>query len=283
MVDWKRSTILHLFRTMKIRTYTLDAFTDQPFSGNPAVVCQVKEGLADKVMLQIAQEFNVSETAYLINQEGYYDIRYFSPIQEIPLCGHATLASAKMLFSTKQMDKVKFKTVQGLELTCYKKGNEVMMKFPLYDTVSAEASDDMVQALGISQIVDVRLCEKTSMLLVEMADLDELKGMEPDFAALKKSYAGISGVIVTAAGDGAYDFYSRYFWPWSGGNEDPVTGASHTVLAKYWSDKLGKTKLNAFQASSRGGFMSLEVKSPTELEITSTAVVVHTGELLLND
>lgn len=268
---------------MKIRTYTLDAFTDQPFSGNPAVVCQIKDTLDEEVMLQIAKEFNVSETAYLIHQEGYYDIRYFSPIQEIPLCGHATLASAKMLFSTKQMDEVKFKTIEGLVLTCYKKGNDVMMKFPLYDTVDAERSEAMSEALGISEVIDVRLCPNTKMLLVEMADLEELKAMEPDYVALKKSYSGISGVIVTAAGDEEYDFYSRYFWPWSGGNEDPVTGASHTVLAKFWGDKLGKTRLNAFQASSRGGFMSLEVKSQTELEITSTAVVVHTGELLLND
>ncbi|RJE74105.1 PhzF family phenazine biosynthesis protein [Reichenbachiella sp. MSK19-1] len=267
---------------MKIKTFTLDAFTDQPFTGNPAAICLLKDELSDALMQRIAQEFNLSETAYLVKNEGYYAIRYFSPIKEIPLCGHATLSAAKVMFSTKQMDEVTFRTASGLDLTCYKVGHEIMMKFPLYDTVTADTPDEMLAALGLEEVVAVRRCDNPAMLLLEIEGVDRLKGLTPDFVALLKSYTGINGVIVTAQSeDEDYDFYSRFFWPWAGGEEDPVTGAAHTILAKYWSDKLGKTDMRAYQASARGGYMQLKVTSDTTLEITSNAVIVHTGELLL--
>ncbi|MCV9387214.1 PhzF family phenazine biosynthesis protein [Reichenbachiella ulvae] len=268
---------------MKIKTYTLDSFTNHPFSGNPAAVCQLKETLDELMMQQIAQEFNLSETAFLIPQDGYYDIRFFSPFKEIPLCGHATLASAKMLFTTKQMDEVAFKTIEGLMLKCYKRDNQVMMKFPLYETQPADAPKAMIDALGDINLIDVRHCRETNMLLIEMESAERLKELDPDFVALKKSHDSISGLIVTSSGDHIYDFYSRYFWPWSGGNEDPVTGAAHTVLAKYWGDKLAKVNMKAYQSSARGGYMELFIASADELQITSTAVVVHTGDFLLPD
>ncbi|PIB35924.1 hypothetical protein BFP72_11230 [Reichenbachiella sp. 5M10] len=267
---------------MGIRTYTLDAFTDRPFAGNPAAVCMLKEPLAEDAMLAIAREFNLSETAYVTQLSGgVYGIRYFSPIQEIPLCGHATLSAAKVLFSTKSLDAVDFVTGEGLTLHCFKVGSEIMMRFPLYGTVVSEVPESMLVALGLDSVLAARFCQETKMLLLEMGGAEALRLLKPDFEALQASHQGINGVIVTARSTDAYDFHSRYFWPWAGGNEDPVTGAAHTVLAKYWQEQLGQDQFRAYQASARGGFMKLKIVAEDRLEITSNAVIVHTGELLV--
>jgi phenazine biosynthesis protein PhzF family len=266
-----------------MKTFIVDAFTDTPFKGNPAGVCLVDSPLGDERMLAIAQELNLSETAFLCPREnpGAYSIRYFSPKMEIPLCGHATLASTKVIFSTRGLTAVHFLTTQSLELSAQASNGQIVMEFPIYETQSADAPPALLAALGVKAVRNVAYNEETKILLLELARPNEVAGLEPDFTALLQSHHSINGVLVTAASasDG-YDFHSRYFWPWSGTNEDPVTGGTHTFLAKYWSSRLGKTKMRSFQASKRTGFMDVEL-TEGKLRIQGQAVIVFAGRLTI--
>lgn len=265
-----------------MKTFIVDAFTDTPFKGNPAGVCMVESPLGDQRMLEIAQELNLSETAFLhpLKKRGAYSIRYFSPKMEIPLCGHATLASAKVIFSTLGPNEVQFLTSQNLELTAQGSNGKIVMELPVYETRPADAPPALLEALGVKAVRNVAYNEETHILLLELASPDEVAGLEPDFSALLRSHNSINGVLVTASGSDGFDFHSRYFWPWSGSNEDPVTGGSHTFLAKYWSSRLGKTKMMSFQASKRTGFMAVELKEG-KLMIKSQAVIVFEGRLVI--
>jgi PhzF family phenazine biosynthesis protein len=266
-----------------MKTFIVDAFTDTPFKGNPAGVCMVDSPLSDQRMLDIAQELNLSETAFLspLGNRAVYSIRYFSPKVEIPLCGHATLASAKVIFSTQGLSEVHFLTTQSLELSAQASDGQIVMEFPIYETRSADAPSALLAALGVKAVRNVAYNEETHILLLELASPDEVAGLEPDFTALLRSHHSINGVLVTAAsGSGEYDFHSRYFWPWSGTNEDPVTGGTHTFLAKYWSSRLGKTKMRSFQASKRTGFMDVELKEG-KLQIQGQAVIIFEGRLTI--
>jgi PhzF family phenazine biosynthesis protein len=265
-----------------MRSYIVDSFTTEPFKGNPAGVCFVEQAISDERMLKIAQEFGFSETAFVqaTGDDGVYTIRYFSPKKEIPLCGHATLASAKVLFNNTVQDEIHFITVEQLDLLIRRQGDGIVMEFPLYDTVAATAPPAMVAALGLTGIVNTAYNNEKQIFILEIADAAVLAALQPDFEALVNSYTGINGVLVTAAGDGAkYDFHYRYFWPWAGTNEDPVTGGVQTFLAKYWGDKLGKTMLNAFQSSSRTGTMALQLVGDKVL-LTGTAVIILQGNLM---
>ena len=200
---------------------------------------------------------------------------------EIPLCGHATLASAKVNFSTLGLDDVDFLTTQNLELSAHASNGKIVMEFPIYETLPADAPPALLAALGVKAVRNVAYNEETHILLLELSSPDEVADMEPDFAALLRSHHSINGVLVTAAsGSDGYDFHSRYFWPWSGTNEDPVTGGSHTFLAKYWSSRLGKTKMMSFQASKRTGFMEVEFNEG-KLKINGQAVIVFEGRLAI--
>ncbi|MGW8369168.1 MAG: PhzF family phenazine biosynthesis protein [Gammaproteobacteria bacterium] len=264
-----------------MKTYIVDAFTDQPFRGNPAGVCLVEDALSDDRMLSIAQELNLSETAFLRRHSADepYSIRFFSPLQEIPLCGHATLASAKVLFEQQTLTAAAFINVNGLKLTARKDGDNVVLKFPVYATRPSEAPAPMLQALGIASTRNVEYNEETRILLLEIESTKDLAGLEPDFTALRRSHDSINGVLVTARSSAdEFDFHSRYFWPWSGGNEDPVTGGTHTFLARYWGDRLGKRHLRSFQASKRTGFLDLELDGEF-VHIGGQAQIVLTGEM----
>ncbi|MGH9956349.1 MAG: PhzF family phenazine biosynthesis protein [Pyrinomonadaceae bacterium] len=266
-----------------MKTFIVDSFTDTPFKGNPAGVCMVESPLGDQRMLDIAQELNLSETAFLhpLKDPSAYSIRYFSPKVEIPLCGHATLASAKAIFSTRGLNEVHFLTIQNLELSAQASNGQIVMEFPIYETRPADAPPAMLAALGVNEARNVAYNEETKILLLELASPDEVAKLAPDFMALLRSHDSINGVLVTAASDSdGYDFHSRYFWPWSGTNEDPVTGGSHTFLAKYWSSRLGKTKMRSFQASKRTGFMDVELKDG-KLQIQGQAVIVFEGRLTI--
>jgi PhzF family phenazine biosynthesis protein len=265
-----------------MRTFIVDSFTDTPFKGNPAGVCMIDSQLSDERMLHIAQELNLSETAFLSPLEpGAFAIRYFSPKMEIPLCGHATLASAKVIFSLQKLNAVHFINIQGLDLSAREFEGQIVMEFPVYATRSADAPQALLDALGVKAIRNSVYNEETKILLLEIADAEELAGLDPDFVALQRSHNSIKGVLVTAPGgtDG-YDFHSRYFWPWSGTNEDPVTGGTHTFLAKYWASKLGKTRMKSFQSSRRTGFMDVELVDD-KLLIQAQAVIVFEGRLAI--
>jgi PhzF family phenazine biosynthesis protein len=267
-----------------MKTFIVDSFTDTPFRGNPAGVCLVDSPLDDERMLAIAQELNLSETAFLSpreNRTGAYSIRYFSPKMEIPLCGHATLAAAKVIFTISGISDVRFLNIQSLELFAQSSNGKIAMEFPIYETRPAAVPPALLRALGVKAVRNVAYNEETHILLLELASPAEVASLNPDFTALLRSHDSINGVLVTAAsGSDGYDFHSRYFWPWSGTNEDPVTGGSHTFLAKYWSTRLGKTKMKSFQASKRTGFMEVELQNG-KLHIRSQALIVFEGRLTI--
>ena len=266
-----------------MKIFIVDSFTDTPFKGNPAGVCFVDSSLRDNDMLQIAQELNLSETAFVrpINSNGTFSIRYFSPKREIPLCGHATLASAKVAFERLGFQEVHFINIQNLDLSAKEFAGQIVMNFPVYETTPAEVPPALLAALGITTIKNAGYNIETRILLLELASPQEIAGLNPDFAALYRSHDSINGVLVTAAsGIDGYDFHSRFFWPWSGSDEDPVTGGTHTFLAKYWSSRLGKTKMKSFQSSKRTGFMDVELIGE-KLQIVGQAVIVIEGELTI--
>lgn len=269
--------------TNRIETYIVDSFTDKPFKGNPAGVCVLSKELTNEKMQSIAKELGFSETAFIIqiDKPNKYSIRYFSPVMEIPLCGHATLAASKVLFEIdSDMLNIHFKTIHNLDLIIKKKGNEIEMEFPVYDTLPQNAPNELLDALGINQLTNSEFNKETNILLLEIESNEVLNNLTPDFEKLKRSHDSINGVLVTAISDKKdYDFESRYFWPWSGTNEDPVTGGTHTFLAKYWSLRLNKKKMNSYQCSERSGFMTVELINDTKMTIKSEAQILLKGEL----
>ena len=262
--------------------YQVDAFTDEPFKGNPAAICVMRTDLDDSLYLSIAGEMNLSETAFLeqADTEGEYRLRWFTPKQEVPLCGHATLATAHILFSQGlKSEKITFHTKSGL-LYAFKTSDGVQLDFPRNDPYPVEPLEDVIDALGIKEPVEFSYTNTNQKLLVEVEKEDTVQSLNPNFSALLKCQNphGWFGVIVTSRSD-HYDFVSRYFAPWRGVNEDPVTGSAHTVLAPYWAEKLGKTKMFAYQASDRGGELRIELLEKRVL-ITGRAVKVLEGKLM---
>ena len=266
-----------------MKTYFVDSFTNEKFKGNPAAVCLPDTELDSQTIQSIATEIGFSETAFIKQISGnVYSIRFFSPKTEIPLCGHATLASSKIVFDTTSFQSIKFINAENVELIIEKVENKIKMQFPVYDTEETEVPQNMLEALGISEVTNKRYSPKNKIILIEIKSATELANLNPDFTALLNSHTGINGVLITAVSDNEkFDFYYRYFWPWAGTNEDPVTGGIQTFLTKYWAEKLGKTKLNAFQSSSRTGTMSTELVED-KVFILGEAVTVLEGEFNLN-
>ncbi len=232
---------------MEIPIYQIDAFTSAVFSGNPAAVCPLKEWLDDGMLQAIAQENNLSETAFFVPVEDGYHIRWFTPVAEVDLCGHATLASAFVIFNTTSVSgtKVTFSSRSG-PLTVSKEGDLLSMDFPSQPPRPCETPADLLEGLGKAPL-EV-LCSED--FFVVYSKEREVRQLTPDTARLKS--LDRRGVIVTARGDEA-DFVSRFFAPKYGIPEDPVTGSAHSALTPYWSAKLGKKDLKARQVSNRGG------------------------------
>ena len=269
-----------------MKVFIIDAFTDQAFKGNPAGVCLLESDISDQQMQEIASELNLSETAFLkklTNKETEFSIRYFSPTTEIPFCGHATLASSKMVLHHLKKTEVTFTTFHNLKLSAKSNGNNIIMKFPIFNTVDYEPNSKLYESLGITNPIAFQFSKDLKMALIEVATKEILQNINPDFIKMITSSDSLNGVIVTTKSqDENYDFYSRCFCPWIGINEDPVTGSSHSVLAKYWSNVLNKKEFSAFQLSKRGGFMHLKILNETELEVTSQAKIVFEGILNLD-
>jgi PhzF family phenazine biosynthesis protein len=265
-----------------MKTYFVDSFTNQKFKGNPAAVCIVESDLDSATMQSIGTEIGFSETAFIKQIAGNtYSIRFFTPKIEIPLCGHATLASSKIIFDTTSLESIKFINCNNVELFVEKVGGKIKMQFPVYETEEIEVDKKVLKALGISEIVNERYSPINKIILVEIKSASDLANLKPDFTALLNSYTGINGVLVTAISDNEdFDFHYRYFWPWAGTNEDPVTGAIQTFLTKYWAIKLNKTKLNAYQSSVRTGTMSTELLND-KVSILGEAVTVLEGKFIL--
>jgi PhzF family phenazine biosynthesis protein len=265
-----------------MKTYFVDAFTTELFKGNPAAVCMPEDNLDNNTMQKIATEIGFSETAFIQPIKGnIYSIRFFTPKIEIPLCGHATLASSKILFDTTSLETIKFINCDGVELVSERSGSKIKMQFPVYETEEIEVPEEVLEALGIEEIINQRYSSQNKIILIEIKSAKDLAGLKPDYTALVNSYNGINGVLVTAvSGSEGFDFHYRYFWPWAGTNEDPVTGGIQTFLTKYWATKLNQTRLTAFQSSLRTGTMTTELLND-KVFIYGEAVTVLEGEFMI--
>lgn len=257
----------------------VDAFTSVPFAGNPAAVCVLPVSQPDEWLQNVAQEMNLSETAFLVKRADGFDLRWFTPTTEVPLCGHATLASAHVLWSEGHLppdESARFHTKSGL-LIAKQQSEWIELDFPVNVSEAAPAPPELSQALG----VPLQSVLKNSLgYLVEVASEDWVRQMQPNFELLRS--LPLANVIVTslAAQDSKFDFVSRFFAPGLGIPEDPVTGAAHCCLAPFWRDRLGKDELLAYQASSRGGIVKLRYDGGDRVFLAGQAVTVLRGELI---
>jgi PhzF family phenazine biosynthesis protein len=253
--------------------YQVDAFTSKVFSGNPAGVCLLEEPLEDEVMQQIAAENNLAETAFIRIDLKPYQIRWFTPTVEVDLCGHATLASAYVLFNEKNVkDIIRFQSLRSGKLIVTKNEDRLTLDFPIDKIIPIGIKNEWIEAIG-SPILEAYAGRTDLILRVENEAV--VKAIQPDFENIKRwPYVG---VIVTAKGTDV-DFVSRFFGPAVGINEDPVTGSAHTSLVVYWSKKLKKTKLSARQESKRKGDLLCEINRERAL-ITGNAQLYLKGEI----
>ena len=256
--------------------FQVDAFAKEPFTGNPAAVCLLRSPVEDAWMQKLAAEMNLSETAFVFPQEEDFHLRWFTPAVEVDLCGHATLAAAHVLWQTDHLPKgapARFHTKSGL-LTATLRGDWIELNFPAQIVTPVDPPAGLIPALGAEGVfhgtdgVD---------FLVELASETELLKLEPDFSALRRF--PVRGIIVTAVSEtSGFDFVSRFFAPSVGIDEDPVTGSAHCTLGPFWSERLGKADLMAFQASKRGGILKIAVRK-NRILLSGQAVTVFTGNL----
>jgi len=265
---------------MMLDAYIVNSFTDKFASGNPAGVIIYENELSDTLMQTIAFDINKSETAFVkkTDIEDTYRIRWFSPLQEVPICGHATLAASKVLYESSPFDTITYIYGKGSLKVKHTEDDTFIMDFPL-DTYKNIAIDPIYTTFfsGI-HIEECIYGEKTKKVVLRIQDQIDLKKIRPDFTAMK-NYNGLcsNGIGITKRSI-EYDFESRYFNPWYGVDEDPVTGSVHTVLARFWSDILGKYTLRAYQASQRPGKLTLFVNKDI-LQISGNAKVVMKGTI----
>lgn len=260
-----------------MKIYQVDSFTERAFGGNPAGVCILPGAADEKWMQNIAMEMNLSETAFLYRQGDIFELRWFTPEEEEKLCGHATLASAHILWETGMLrpgEKAVFRTISGI-LSAVQRDGYIEMDFPSEAPNAADAPEILKQALGVPFLFAGR---NRLDYIVEVGSEETVRKLDPDYSLLKKLDA--RGVIVTSRSDSPeFDFVSRFFAPVAGINEDPVTGSAHCCLAPYWGKLLGKTVMNACQVSSRGGILKVTVNGDRVL-IAGKATTVFCIEAL---
>ena len=257
---------------MKLPIYQIDAFAEKPFEGNPAAICPLDEWLPDEVMLSIAEENNLSETAFFVPTTKGFHIRWFTPVTEVDLCGHATLATAYVLFHCLgyKNETIVFESKSGI-LNVSRKDALLVMDFPAQQPSICDTPEEIEQAFGIKPIE----CLKSEDYIVVFDNHNEVLAVEPKLDLLNN--LDLRGVIITSKSD-SHDFVARFFAPKYGINEDPVTGSAYTQLAPYWSKKLGILKLCAKQLSSRGGELLCELIGD-RVSIAGKAVKYMQGEI----
>ncbi len=238
---------------MEITLYQIDAFASKLFEGNPAAVCPLDAWLPDDLMQSMAQENNLSETAFFVPKGNGFHIRWFTPASEVDLCGHATLATAYVLFNILgyKKDKIVFDSKSGI-LAVTKANEWLVMDFPAQPPVSCDIPKEIIKAFDIAPIE----CLKSEDFVVVFESETDIKSANPDFEQLKK--LDLRGVLITAKST-RYDFVARFFAPKYGIPEDPVTGSAYTQLAPYWASKIGSKKFSVKQMSSRGGELTCEI------------------------
>ncbi len=260
-----------------MRLCIVDAFTDRPFAGNPAAVCELKHEADPNWMQSLASEMNLSETAFVRPIDGGIELRWFTPKLEVDLCGHATLASAHALWNEWGFDPnspIRFHTRSGV-LTCARRQSMIELDFPALPVTAAQPPAGLCEALGVKPSY-VGRSTFDKLILVESEDV--LRSLAPDFHRMRE--LPMRGVMVTSpSSDPAYDFVSRYFAPGAGIDEDPVTGSAHCCLGPFWGQRLRKESLVCFQASPRGGVVHVELRGD-RVALLGNAVTVVRGELV---
>jgi len=263
---------------MSIRIVTVDAFTNRPFAGNPAAVCVMREPRPEDWLRSVAREMNLSETAFLVPRNGHFDLRWLTPTVEVDLCGHATVASAHVLWEDGHLPpgkQARFQTRSGL-LTADRRGEWIELDFPVKIATPAEPPAELLPALGVTSPLAV--AKNALDYLVEVESDEELRALKPDHTTLRK--IPVRGIIVTARPSTRdFDFISRFFAPASGIDEDPVTASAHTALGPYWGAKLGKTEMTGYQASARGGVVRMRLEGD-RIILGGQAVTVMQATLL---
>ncbi|NXA05811.1 PBLD protein, partial [Sapayoa aenigma] len=289
---------------MQIPIFTVDAFANRPFSGNPAAVCLLENDLDEDLHQKIAMEMNLSETAFIrklhpgddfTRSEWFsscFGLRWFTPTNEVPLCGHATLASAAVLFHTQKNTNsvLTFVTLSG-ELKARQVKDHIVLDLPLFTTYPQVSQNSIHNRAAVGDLIvqDLRYSPDTKKLLVRLSDtyersvLEELKVSAQHFLSAEKT-GKVKGLILTLKGNSSgkgHDFYSRYFAPWNGVLEDPVCGSAHAVLSSYWSEQLGKKEMLAFQCSRRGGELRVSLRTDGRVDLAGQTAVVLRGILTL--
>jgi predicted PhzF superfamily epimerase YddE/YHI9 len=262
---------------MSYPLFVVDAFTDKPFGGNPAAVCLLPDWCDDRWLRDVAREMNLSETAFLVKRADSFELRWLTPAVEVELCGHATLASAHVIWQQGLVglkEAISFSTCSG-NLGAVRQGDEIELDFPLKPAEECSPPPRLLEALGaLSKYVGKNRFD----YLVEVESEAELRGLKPDFALLTQ--VPVRGTIVTSrSADPRFDFVSRFFAPAAGVNEDPVTGSAHCCLADFWRKRLKKSEFLAFQASVRGGIVRIRIVGD-RVKLGGKAVIVTKGELL---
>lgn len=259
---------------MQLDFHQVDAFSDRPFAGNPAMVYRLDAWLDDDLMQRIAAEHNLAETAFVAREGETWRIRWFTPACEVPLCGHATLASAHVLFAVygEPGERLDFVCQSGA-LAVSREDERLVLDFPAQYLQPAELAEEVGQILG-QRVLSVQVGKE---LLAELESEQALRACAPDLNALAK-LPGL-GVIATARGE-RHDFVSRYFAPGIGIEEDPVTGSAHCILTPYWAERLDNPELSAFQCSARGGELHCRLEGE-RVKIAGQALLVASGKLFL--
>ena len=261
--------------------YQVDAFSAKTFAGNPAAVCLLDEEISPEAMLRIAAEMNLSETAFLQRptSDGTRKLQWFTPTVEVPLCGHATLATAHVLIrELGEEPPLRFDTLSGILTVDEEADGWIRMDFPEDPPTEEPAPDGLLKGLGIAK--DAPTFRGKKLWIVRLETEKDVKKLNPNMAALRKVDLGenVLGVSVTAPGTAGADFCSRFFGPWVGVEEDPVTGMAHTVLGPYWLDELSAMALRARQVSARGGDLRVR-RDGDRIQISGQAVTVIKGKL----
>lgn len=265
---------------MSVPLVQVDAFADAAFSGNPAAVCLLPEARGEAWMAAVAREMNLSETAFLVRRpDASHDLRWFTPAVEVRLCGHATLASAHVLWERgilASTEVARFHTKSGLLTATRRSDALIELDFPARPASPMAVPEGLADALGAPVL---SVWSSADDELVEVASEEVVRSLQPDFRRL--ATVPVRGVMVTArAARAPYDFVSRFFAPAVGVDEDPVTGSAHCVLAPFWGERLGKTEMLAYQASARGGVVRVAVRGD-RVGLGGRAITVLTGELLV--
>ncbi len=256
--------------------FQVDAFSNKIFGGNPAAVCPLDKWLEDELMQNIAMENNLSETAFFVKEGNQFELRWFTPTIEVDLCGHATLASAHVIFSTEYPnDEITFFSPRSGILKVRKEGDLYTLNFPTDQLKKVPVPQPVIEGLKLQSIIEVFKGKTDYMVVVE--NQSQIENLNPDFKQLSQLDA--RGIIVTAPGD-QVDFVSRCFFPQVGVDEDPTTGSAHTTMTPYWAKKLNKTQMDAIQLSKRKGFLQCKYLEE-RVEISGHAKTYLTGEITI--